>query len=123
VTELVSQAGRVLCGGNRGFAAKPCLGRWHISAESLAKKLSARRDSPELREKTAYSAGYLMKRGREFNPAWTTILPSLQFSDVPENRSKFARVRAISYQRMDRREAPAALNAGIRQDLPAVDFC
>jgi hypothetical protein len=24
VTELVSQAGRVLCGGNRGFAAKPC---------------------------------------------------------------------------------------------------
>ena len=27
--------------------------------------------------------------------------PVPQFSDVSENRSKFARVRAISYQRMD----------------------
>ena len=43
VTELVSQAGRVLCVGDRGFAAKPCLGRWHISAESLAKKFSLAR--------------------------------------------------------------------------------
>ena len=34
--------------------------------------------------------------------------PVRQFSDVSENRSKCARVRAISYQRMDPERAPAA---------------
>ena len=61
VTELVSQAGRVLCVGDRGFAAKPCLGRWHISAESLAKKLSTRKDSPELREKGSRPLGRIAR--------------------------------------------------------------
>ena len=41
-----------------------------------------------------------MKRGREFKSRLDHH-PVSQLSDLSENRSKFARVRAISYQRMD----------------------
>jgi hypothetical protein len=122
VTELVSQAGRSYA------EAIEASRRSHVSAVGIFRPNHWRKSSLlagirlNCAKKTAYSAGYLMKRGREFKSRLDHHPPVPQFSDAPENRSKFARMRAISYQRMVRRAAPAALNAGIRQDLSAVDF-
>jgi hypothetical protein len=61
-TELASQAGQVFCVGSRlrrETMSRPLA----YSAESLAKKLSARKDPPELREKDRTLCGIFDEKG------------------------------------------------------------
>jgi hypothetical protein len=54
-------------------------------------------------------------RSNNRNRQFESILlrhPVTQFSDFSENRSKSARVRAISYQRMDRESGSGGINWG-----------
>ena len=48
--------------------------------------------------------------------------PASKFSDISENRSKSARVRAICDEAWTRRAVPGAPIRGMRQDLSAIDI-
>jgi hypothetical protein len=70
------------------------------SAELLANEFSDGEIRLNCAKKTAHSAIYSAKMGLWFKSRLDHH-PVPQLSDVSENRSKFARVRAISFQRMD----------------------